>query len=220
MSNNALSSEALSNHALSNDALPDVVPREVIIATVDDLPSSLPLSVAMTDLDGFGLFNDAEGRDAGDVLLASFHDALHANLPPEAVVERIGGDEWAIAFPGLSLENTLVLMGEVRAHVEQRELGAEEFPVTLSVGIASRPPHGTLGDELVRAADEALSRTKREGGNRVGIYVEAKMVMKSNYYSRATLDRLAALSRATNRTEASLLREAADKLLAEHAKEI
>jgi diguanylate cyclase len=45
------------------------------------------------------------------------------------------------------------------------------------------------------------------------------MVMKSNYYSRATLDRLSALSRATNRTEASLLREAADKLLSEYAAE-
>lgn len=60
-------------------------------------------------------------------------------------------------------------------------------------------------------------RGKRSGRNQVVIYVEDKMVMKSNYYSRATLDRLAALSRATNRAEASLLREAADKLLGEYA---
>ena len=77
-----------------------------------------------------------------------------------------------------------------------------------------------LASELLRAADEALSRSKRAGRNRVGIYVEDKMVMKSNYYSRATLDRLASLSRATNRTEASLLREAADKLLSEYAEEM
>ncbi len=91
--------------------------------------------------------------------------------------------------------------------------------VTLSAGLAARPPHGSTGDELMRAADSALSRCKRSGRNQVGIFIEDKMVMKSNYYSRATLDRLSALSRATNRTEASLLREAADMLLAEYAGE-
>ncbi len=89
----------------------------------------------------------------------------------------------------------------------------------MSAGIAARPPHGTTGDQLLRAADEALSQSKRAGRDKVGIYVEDKMVMKSNYYPRATLDRLGALSRATNRTEASLLREAADALLERYAAE-
>jgi predicted DNA-binding protein len=55
-------------------------------------------------------------------------------------------------------------------------------------------------------------RAKREGGNRVAIYVEEKMVLKSNYYSRANLDRLSKLSGVTGRTEASLLRESLDDL--------
>ena len=62
------------------------------------------------------------------------------------------------------------------------------------------------------AANEALARGKREGGGRVAIYVEEKMVLKSNYYSRAALDRLSKLAARTNRTEASLLREALDDL--------
>lgn len=197
-----------------------ISPRDDAATAIDDLPISLPLSVAMTDLDGFGSFNEAAGRQAGDDVLASFHQALTSNLPADAMVHRIGGDEWVVAFPGMSVENTLVLMEEVRAHIESAGLGDNEHHVTLSAGVAARPPHGTTGDELIRAADEALSRSKRAGRNRVGIYVEDKMVMKSNYYSRATLDRLASLSRATNRTEASLLREAADKLLAEYASQI
>lgn len=199
---------------------PTVVSRTLVTELIDSLPISLPLSVVMTDLDGFGVFNDAAGHDAGDSLLSAFHETLANNLPADATTRRIGGDEWLIALPGLSVENSLVLFEEVRGHVEAASLGSADHPVTMSAGVASRPPHGTTGDELVRAADEALSRSKREGRNRVGIYVEDKMVMKSNYYSRATLDRLAALSRATNRTEASLLREAADKLLAEYAAEI
>lgn len=197
-----------------------ISPRDHIVAAIDDLPSTMPLSLAMTDLDGFGPFNDDAGRDAGDEVLASFDQALSSNLPTEAVIHRIGGDEWVAIFPGMSVENSVVLMEEVRAHIEAATLGDSSHHVTLSAGVAARPPHGTTGDELLRCAHEALSRSKRAGRNRVGIYVEAKMVMKSNYYSRATLDRLASLSRATNRTEASLLREAADKLLAEYASEI
>lgn len=199
---------------------PKIVGRDVVESAVDALPASLPLSVAMTDLDGFGVFNDAAGREAGDELLAGFDQVLQRNLPTEATVYRIGGDEWVVTFPGLSVENSLVLLEELRSHVETVAFGTTEHPVTMSAGVAARPPHGSTGDELLRAADEALSRSKRAGRNRVGIFVEDKMVMKSNYYSRATLDRLAALSRATNRTEASLLREAADKLLANYANEI
>ena len=184
------------------------------------MPAVLPVSVAMTDLDGFGPFNDEHGRNAGDDVLATFHGVLLKNLPADASVHRVGGDEWVIVCPGASIENSLVLMEEVRGHIEAAALGSPEHPVTLSVGVAGRPPHGSTGDELIRAADEALSRSKRAGRNRVGIYIEDKMVLKSNYYSRATLDRLAALSRATDRTEASLLREAADKLLADYAEVI
>jgi len=54
----------------------------------------------------------------------------------------------------------------------------------------------------------------------VTIFVEEKMTMKSNYYSRATLDRLAKLSNATGRTEASLLREALDELLVKYRDEL
>lgn len=64
--------------------------------------------------------------------------------------------------------------------------------------------------------DEALYRAKSEGRGRVAIYVESKMTLKSNYYSKASLERLAKLSDALNRTEASLLREALDDLFVKH----
>jgi hypothetical protein len=79
--------------------------------------------------------------------------------------------------------------------------------------VAARPPHATETADLFRCANEALARGKREGGGRVAIYVEEKMVLKSSYYSRASLDRLAKLAGRLNRTEASLLREALDDLI-------
>lgn len=193
--------------------------RDVVAAAIDGATTSIPVSVAMTDLDGFGVLNETHGREAGDAVLAGFAQALEQNLPDEVGIHRIGGDEWAIVFFGLPLENSLVLLEELRGHVAAAPLGTADQPITMSAGVAARPPHGTTGDQLLRAADEALSQSKRAGRNKVAIYVEDKMVMKSNYYSRATLDRLAALSRATNRTEASLLREAADALLERYAAE-
>jgi diguanylate cyclase len=188
-------------------------------AAIDALPPTLPVAVVITDLDGFGPLNERAGRAAGDAALTAFDAALGANLPRDAHRFRIGGDEWAIVLPATSVEHALVLMDEVRQHLDGR-LGPPEAPITVSAGVAGRPPHGATGDELLRAADEAVHRSKRDGRNRVAIYVEDKMVLKSNYYPRASLERLARLSRETNRTEASLLREALDTLLATRAAEL
>ena len=79
--------------------------------------------------------------------------------------------------------------------------------------IAGRPAHAESSFDLQRAADEALLRAKREGRGRACIYVESKMVLKSNYYPKSQLERLAKLASAHSRTEASLLREALDDLI-------
>jgi diguanylate cyclase len=172
------------------------------------------VAVAFVDLDGFGSFNDRAGREAGDELLVAFDRLLTGSLPADAIVARIGGgDEWAVALPGIGAESALILLDEVRAHVADNPL-ADGASVGMSAGVASRPPHAEDPDDLLRAAEEALFRAKREGRGRVAIYVEEKMVLKSNYYSRAALARLAKLARTTGRTEASLLREALDDLFA------
>ncbi|MEM7324615.1 MAG: GGDEF domain-containing protein [Actinomycetota bacterium] len=198
----------------------EVYSRQDAIDVVDAIPLALPVSVVLTDLDGFGELNERLGSDAGEAVLRGFADALVQNTPDDAAALRIGGDEWAVVLPGRTVESSLVLMEELRSHLEAVALPDVGEPVRMSAGVAGRPPHGNTGEELLRAADEALMRGKRSGRNQVVIHVEDKMVLKSNYYSRATLDRLAALSRATNRTEASLLREAADKLLTEYAERI
>lgn len=109
----------------------------------------------------------------------------------------------------------------MRVHFSSREV-SPTLPrkLTLSVGIASRPPHARTMSEPFRAADEALFRAKREGRSRSAIYVESKMTLKSNYYSKASLERLAKLSNALNRTEASLLREALDDLVAKYSEAV
>lgn len=171
------------------------------------------MAVAVTDLDDFATINDRHGQDAGDDVLVAWETTLDRNLPPDAQVIRVGGDEYVLALPGLSAENALILLDEMRSHFASLSIGSRDLRSSASVGVAANPPHGTTAEDLLRSASQALMRAKRAGRDQIAIYVEEKMVLKSNYYSRASLDRLAKLSDATGRTEASLLREALDDAL-------
>ncbi len=177
---------------------------------------SAAVAVALTDLDDFTAINEAHGRDVGDAVLMAWDRVLRANIPREGSVTRLGGDEFAVVLPGTSAEIAVVLLEEVRRHLSGMVIEGAAGAVRASVGVAANPPHGTSAEELYRSAGEALMRAKRDGRDRVAMYVEEKMVLKSNYYSKANLERLAKLSSASDRTEASLLREALDDLLDKH----
>ena len=184
----------------------------------DDLEKALhhgnaPLALALTDLDDFAAVNDRYGHQTGDAVLAAWDRVLAVNVPKGASVVRLGGDEFVVVLPGISAENAVVLLEELRGHFAAMRVDGVPDSLSASAGIAANPPHGTTAQDLWRAAGEALMRAKRDGRDRVALYVEEKMVMKSNYYSKADLERLAKLSAATDRTEASLLREALDDVL-------
>jgi diguanylate cyclase (GGDEF)-like protein len=175
------------------------------------------LTAAMVDIVGFADLNVRFGREAGDTVIAAVQRALEGSLPAGASVARMGGDEWACALPGTTAEDALIVFEEVRQHLAGRPNpgDAAADPVTIAVGIASVPEHVGDPGRLLAAADEALHRAKRDG-SRAAIYVEDKMTLKSNYYPKAQLARLAKLADRLGRTEASLLREALGDLLDRH----
>ncbi len=183
-----------------------------LMAKVERSVGTGAVAVALTDLDRFAELNDTAGRAAGDKVLQVWVDTLTQSLPKDAIVGRLGGDEFGIALPNSSAENALILLDEIRGHLAQHPV--DGWTISATFGVAARPPHATDTEDLFRFAGEALARGKREGGGRVAIYVEEKMVLKSNYYTRGALDRLSKLAGRLNRTEASLLREALDDLVA------
>ncbi|HET6950762.1 MAG TPA: GGDEF domain-containing protein [Acidimicrobiales bacterium] len=196
-----------------------VVDTDEFVRAVDDVTGDGAVAVSLTDLDGFGAVNERLGREAGDAMLAAWTRTLTGSLPEGAIVRRLGGDEFAVALPGASAESAVIVLGEIREHLAQHPVEGVGRPISATFGVAARPPHATSTGDLVRCANAALMRGKREGGGRIALYVEEKMVLKSNYYPRADLDRLARLSAATGRTEASLLREALDDLFGKHREE-
>src|SRR5262245_64004416 len=204
--------------ATTSAARGPIVAGEDFRARLADLlhGGNAPLALVQTDLDDLIGINERRGREGGDLALAAWERLLDGNLPAGAEVIRLGGDEYAVLLPGLSAESALVLMEEIREHFATHPVDGLGEATTASVGVAANPPHGATPDALWQAADQALMRAKRDGRDRVAIYVEEKMVLKSNYYPRAGLDRLAKLSTATGRTEASLLREALDDLVSKY----
>jgi len=176
-------------------------------------PGDAPLTLALIDIDNFAAVNDRHGQAAGDAVLRRVERALLGSLPAETAVARIGGDEYAVLLPDHSAESALILMEEVRAHLARPLEEQEPASVGVSIGLATHPVHAPDRSDLLRAADAALLRAKRGGRGRVAIHVEERMVLKSNYYGKAALERLAKLSAAEGRTEASLLREALDDLI-------
>ena len=205
--------------ATVRSTLMPLTPMQVHVEEVDRRTAAggeAPLAVAHADLDEFATVNDEFGHDAGDLVLASWERTLKGSLPRDAIVHRIGGDEYIVALFDHTAETALILLEEIRDHFTSHRIPEIGRRCGVSIGIASRPPHAASTPELMQAAYAALGRAKREGRSRVAIYVEEKMVLKSNYYARTTLERLAKLSDHTGRTEASLLREALDELLVKY----
>jgi diguanylate cyclase len=192
----------------------EIAPREQFLSRLERHlhHGNAPVALALVDLDDFATINNERGYEAGDRVLGVLEGALRRNLPEDAEVLRLGGDEYVTILPSSSAENALIVLDEIRSYLANLQPAGPDRTCA-SVGVAANPPHGSTAEDLWRAAGQALMRAKREGGNRVAIYVEEKMVLKSNYYSRANLDRLAKLSAATGRTEASLLRESLDDLI-------
>ena len=124
----------------------------------------------MADIDNLKKVNDAHGHLLGEFVVGEIGriiGGLHDGGGRQAT--RFGGDEYQTILPGLSKEEALEVAEEIRRRVEdhayERE-GVSPSP-TLSLGVASYPEDGATRAALTRAADEALYRAKRAGGNTV-----------------------------------------------------
>jgi diguanylate cyclase (GGDEF)-like protein len=118
-----------------------------------------PLSLAILDADHFKEVNDRRGHAAGDALLATLADVLRAASRRTDEVARIGGEEFAAVLPGSTLEGGEEFAARVHAAL------AAEGEITVSVGIAEAEPDSDA-DALLRRADDALYRAKRDGRSR------------------------------------------------------
>lgn len=129
--------------------------------------NGLPLSVIAMDIDNFKDFNDNYGHGAGDLLLRKVADYLRDQIRSEDHACRQGGEEFLLIFPHATPEQAVERAEQLRLGVRSIAVvphsEGSERSVTVSMGVAAYPDHGSNSADLLRAADQALYRAKARG---------------------------------------------------------
>ena len=131
-----------------------------------------PVSVLFLDLDQFKRFNDTFGHDAGDVVLRSMADLLRNFFRAADVCCRYGGEEFGVIMPESSSDDSARRANALREEVKKLKLehrGQMLGLVTVSIGIAAFPEHGTNAEQLLHVADQCLYRSKASGRDTVTV---------------------------------------------------
>jgi two-component system cell cycle response regulator len=130
-----------------------------------------PIAILVLDIDFFKAVNDNYGHDAGDDVLREFAIRLRKSIRGIDLACRLGGEEFVIVMPETDMAVATAVAERLR-----RRIAAEPFPidggrlnieVTISIGIAALETGEDNAAAMLKRADQALYRAKRDGRNRV-----------------------------------------------------
>ena len=132
--------------------------------------SSRSLGAILVDIDHFKQFNDSYGHEAGDIVLRELGGFLQSQIRGGDIACRVGGEEFLLVLPDTSLDVTRQRAEKLREESKRVSIqygGRPLAAITLSMGVAGFPVHGTMCDAILRSADEALYQAKAQGRDRV-----------------------------------------------------
>ncbi len=145
-------------------------------------------TIAMVDLDRFKLLNDRNGHEAGDQVLRMVAGRL-ARVGGGGTAYRYGGEEFAVLFPGKSAAQAKETLEALRQDIagqrftvrsparpkkkpksgRAKSTSGKQLKVTVSIGVAERSDRRPGPEQVLKAADQALYRSKKAGRNRVTV---------------------------------------------------
>lgn len=162
------------------DALSGLPNRRALIVRLEEIHARAtitPATVAVlfVDLDGFKQINDTFGHELGDDLIRHLSKEFDRLLPRDAMLVRMGGDEFAIL---LESARATEVATKIARRIQTRltlpiGISGHEFQVGASIGIAGCPEAQFDTYELLRRADTAMYRVKSEGGCGTMVYTAA-----------------------------------------------
>ncbi|MBM2826730.1 MAG: hypothetical protein HW403_794 [Dehalococcoidia bacterium] len=213
----------------SVDELTGLLNRNAVVQMVQEdvrgASDANPLSVALLDVDRFAALDHQYGIEAGDALLREVAKELCQLVGSDVRVARYSRDTFLLIFPGKSADDTFLATEKIRAFFDDRPLqlqtadGLITAQITLSGGVASYPSLADNDRELLRNAHAALFRAKTNGRARTAFAHPERLEPKTVHFAPGQLRRLGELSHMTGRSDASLLREGLDDLLAKYYSE-
>jgi len=156
-------------HDADHDRLTGLPNRQRLAAEIDALllpdPDSARAGLVLAALDGYTDVTDTLGHAASDELLLVTAGLLREHAPPQAVVARMEGGQFAVLLPGLSLPATERAARRLREAASTRaRVAGLDLEVSLTIGVAAAPVHGSDAGTLIQRADVALLAAQSSGG--------------------------------------------------------
>lgn len=128
------------------------------------------MALMILDIDHFKSVNDTYGHDIGDAVLREFAARLKRNIRGVDLACRFGGEEFVVLMPDTDFVQAELVAERVRHSISERvfEVNAgRPLSVTVSAGVTLNETASDTPESLIKRADVALYRAKREGRNRV-----------------------------------------------------
>jgi two-component system, cell cycle response regulator len=130
-----------------------------------------PLTVLVLDIDYFKSVNDTHGHDAGDDVLREFSQRLMKSIRGIDLACRYGGEEFVVVMPETDMAVATMVAERLRRRIASEPFavsqGACVVGITISIGLAARGSASDTAANVLKRADQALYRAKRDGRNRV-----------------------------------------------------
>ncbi len=133
---------------------------------------NLPVTLVSVDVDHFKRFNDNHGHDAGDMVLRAVGAAMDRLCDGDELPCRIGGEEFMALLPNTTLADGVKKAEKLRKTVSEISVryGDKTLPrISISLGVATFPNHGTIPQDLIKSADNALYAAKANGRDRTSV---------------------------------------------------
>jgi two-component system cell cycle response regulator len=130
-----------------------------------------PLTVLVLDIDFFKAVNDTHGHDAGDDVLREFAVRLKKSIRGIDLACRLGGEEFVVVMPDTDMAVATMVAERLRRRIAADPFaiskGERRVEVTISIGLAALSAADDNAANVLKRADQALYRAKRDGRNRV-----------------------------------------------------
>jgi two-component system cell cycle response regulator len=130
-----------------------------------------PIAVLVLDIDYFKSINDGHGHDAGDDVLREFALRIRKSIRNIDLACRYGGEEFVLVMPETDMAVATMVAERLRRRIASEPFviqdGTGKLNVTISIGIAALDGAADTAAAILKRADTALYRAKRDGRNRV-----------------------------------------------------
>lgn len=124
-------------------------------------------AVAILDIDKFKNINDTYGHDVGDIAIKEVARILNDNISSNALITRLGGEEFCILFYDRSKEEVDKLLNHIRKEFEENIIKIKDIELKYTVSIGCSFNFGDNIDSIIQEADMSLYDAKQSGRNKV-----------------------------------------------------